>query len=295
MLYFPGQEKVSLRTGPFRVTLSTNVPGLVDQMAWFYGDDLDASPSPGFSDIHIKVLRILPTRRWKIGRIVLVTDTPNPYATFPVSHHFPFFEWGLNWCVAMQSHQFLMLHAAVLERDGKALLLPAMPGSGKSTLCAALAYRGWRLLSDEFGLYRPETGLLIPMPRPLPLKNESIDIIRAFAPEAPMGPVYPATHKGDVAHLKPPADSIRRQAEPAVPRWIVFPQFVRGGATHLYPYAAGLAFLKLAGNAFNYRLLGEHGFRGVTRMIRTCETRYLEFGDLGEAIDVLEEFASTTP
>jgi len=293
MFFFPRQKTVSLTTGPLRVSLSTNLPGLVEQMAWFYGDALEASPIAGFYDVHLKVLKILPTRRWQVDRITLLTDTPNPYATFPVSHHFPFFEWGLNWCVAMQSHQFLMLHAAVLERDGKALVLPAMPGSGKSTLCAALAYRGWRLFSDEFGLYRPESGQLIPMPRPLPLKNESIEVIRAFAPEAPMGPVYPATHKGDVAHLKPPEESIRRKDEPAAPRWIVFPQFVRGGETRLYPYAPGLAFLKLAGNAFNYRLLGEVGFRSVTRMIRTCETRYLEFGDLEKAVETLEELAVT--
>jgi predicted ATPase len=29
------------------------------------------------------------------------------------------------------------------------VILPAPPGSGKSTLCAALVTRGWRLLSDE--------------------------------------------------------------------------------------------------------------------------------------------------
>jgi predicted ATPase len=33
----------------------------------------------------------------------------------------------------------------VVERDGHALILPAMPGSGKSTLTAALVQRGWRL------------------------------------------------------------------------------------------------------------------------------------------------------
>jgi predicted ATPase len=43
-----------------------------------------------------------------------------------------------------------MLHAAVVEKNGKALILPALPGSGKSTLSAALAMNGWRFLSDEF-------------------------------------------------------------------------------------------------------------------------------------------------
>ena len=64
------------------------------------------------------------------------------------------------------------------------MLLPAAPGSGKTTLCAGLSLRGWRLLSDEFGLIRPGTTDLVPVPRPMALKNESIDVIRQFDREA---------------------------------------------------------------------------------------------------------------
>ena len=78
-----------------------------------------------------------------------------------------------------------MLHAAVVERNGSALFLPAMPGSGKSTLCAALTYRGWRLFSDEFGLIEPARGAVLPLPRAIPLKNRSIEVIRRFAPQGP--------------------------------------------------------------------------------------------------------------
>ena len=45
-----------------------------------------------------------------------------------------------------------VIHAAVIERAGRALILSGPPGSGKSTLCAALVARGWRLLSDELAL-----------------------------------------------------------------------------------------------------------------------------------------------
>ena len=81
------------------------------------------------------------------------------------------------------------------------------------TLTAALAHRGWRLLSDEFGLVRPERGDLLPMPRAIPLKNTSIEAILEFDPAAPLGPTYPKTRKGRVRHVRASDDSQRRQHE----------------------------------------------------------------------------------
>lgn len=45
----------------------------------------------------------------------------------------------------------LPLHTALLERDGKAFLLPAAGGTGKSTCCRRIP-RPWRALSDDLSL-----------------------------------------------------------------------------------------------------------------------------------------------
>ena len=45
--------------------------------------------------------------------------------------------------------QLYFVHAAVVERDGRCLLIAAESGTGKSTLTFALQSRGWRYLSDE--------------------------------------------------------------------------------------------------------------------------------------------------
>jgi hypothetical protein len=45
---------------------------------------------------------------------------------------YPMFEWGLNWCIASHAHSFLVIHATVVERGGRAMVLPAPPGSGKA-------------------------------------------------------------------------------------------------------------------------------------------------------------------
>ena len=191
----------------------------------------------------------------------------------------------------MQAHQYLMLHSAVVERAGKALLLPAWPGCGKSTLCAALVSRGWRLFSDEFGLVRLADGHLVPLPRPTPLKNRSIDVIRDFSPAEEIGPAYHGTRKGTVAHLRTPDESVAQAQITAPPGWLVFPRYRAGSTLRMEPVTRPQAFLKLANNSFNYQLLGLQGFQAVTQLVRNCDCYILSYSDLDEAIATLNQLA----
>jgi HprK-related kinase A len=287
-LFLSSSRRLRVQVGPFRVRLITDSQELVRILVFFYSDSVTVSPGDDdFTDFHIEIRGRFGLRRFIRPQITFKADFETPFQPFPRDHALPFFEWGLNWCIASQAHEYLMFHAAVVERDGLALILPGVPGSGKSTLSAALAYRGWRLLSDEFCLYRPESGEVAPIPRPIPLKNESISIFSAFAPDAGLGPVFPKTRKGDVAHVKPPADSLRRVGETARPAWIVFPRYKQGVTTNLGESPKGMSFLKLAHSSFNYELQGARGFRGAADLIDRCATLYLEFSDLQQAVDRL--------
>ena len=287
---------VRCNIGPFALHLRSNVPGFASTVAKLYdGITIEPNPQQHFNDFTVRLKRPYNLHRYLRPQVSFEADSDTPFEPFPLDHGFPHFEWGLNWLIATQAHQYVMFHAAVLEHHGKALLLPALPGSGKSTLCAALMLRGWRLLSDEFGLYRPETGLLESLPRPIPLKNESIAIIRQYSRDAVLGPTYPKTRKGNVAHLRPTASSIAATQRPARPAWIVFPQYLAGATELLHPFAKGRAFLKLSGNSFNYRLQGARGFTAVADIIDSCDTWYLEFGDLEKAVALLTELAEQEP
>ena len=228
---------------------------------------------------------------WRPQARFLIDGKP-PFEPYPLDLAFPHLEWGLNYCIATRAHQYCMLHSAVVAREGKAMLLPAMPGSGKSTLCAALIHRGWRLLSDEFGLVRSGENRLTPLPRVVPLKNRSIDIIREFAPEATIGPTFPKTRKGDLAHLAPPADAILNQHLRPDPAWVVFPRYTPGAAPTLEPLPKGVAFIRLANNAFNYRLLGESGYRTLVALIRSCDCYSFSYSDLESATQALNALAA---
>ncbi|MDP2006132.1 MAG: HprK-related kinase A [Rubrivivax sp.] len=237
-----------------------------------------------WADVHIEIRRATGLRRWLRPQVVLWCDGQQPFEPFPADSPLPLFEWGCNWQVAHRLNHLLLLHAGTVERDGRALVLPAMPGSGKSTLTAALSQRGWRLLSDEFGAFDPVAGAFRALLKPIALKNQSIEVIRAFAPQARFGPEFPKTRKGRVSHLAATDDAAARRHETARPGAIVLPRWEAGSPTHWEPLAEHVAFPALAFNAFNYTVLGEVGFRAAVTLMRQCPAWQLVYSDLDDAL-----------
>ena len=134
-----------------------------------------------------------------------------------------------------------------------------------------------------------------PLARPISLKNDSIEIIRRLAPDWTFGPTAIDTHKGAVAHLRPPTESSRRNKEPACPRWIVTPQFAPGRPLQLSPTSKGSTFISLGENSLNYEILGETGFRTMVRLIDRCDCYRLEHASAGEAVRALEDLVRGLP
>ncbi|MTW21186.1 HprK-related kinase A [Allochromatium palmeri] len=280
--------------GPFKINLNIDAP-----KAKFFLHEMwceyPLSATLSTRDFHVRLVKSGSHRRWLRPQIQFLVDGLPPFQPLPAHHHLPMLEWGLNWCIAKRCHHLLMLHAAVVERNGRALILPAWPGHGKSTLCAALVHSGWRLFCDEFGLVRPEDGALLPLPRLIPLKNESIEVIRSFAPNAHIGPSFHGTRKGTIAHVRPPTESVERMHETARPGWFVFPRWVAGSPLRLEPMLKSEAFLMVATNAFNYEVLGQTSFELVGQMVNDCDCYSLIYSDLDEALKALDELTRTTP
>ena len=228
-----------------------------------------------FADLSVEVRAPRNLRRWIRPQAEFVVEGERPFEPLARNQAPALFEWGLNWSIAASCNQWFTVHAASIERGGFAAILPAPPGSGKSTLCTALALRGWRLLSDELTLLDPVTRQAHALARPINLKNASIDLVRAFEPRRVWSPETYDTKKGRVAHLRPPAESVARMHETARPRWIVFPRYVAGRKPLLTPRAKTDTFVELAKNAFNYHTLGETAFdliAGLRRPIATATT-----------------------
>lgn len=281
---------LGVRLGPFDMLIKSNVRGLPAQLGRLYAHYPVLEGERVYS-AHV-ALNIVRTLRQPLRRKVRLTiDGRPPHEDMPAEQALAVLEWGLNLVVALRHFRYLTLHSAVLERGGRAMLFPAWPGHGKTTLCVALAHRGWRLLSDEFGLLRPCETSMVPLPRLMPLKNESIAVIRAFVPKAVIGPEIPNTRKGTVAHVRPPAASVERAHEEAQVAWLVFPKWVAGAPLSLEPLPRLEAFMQVATNAFNYEMLGVAAFETVRSIVEMSSCHRLEYSDLDEAVAALTELA----
>jgi len=285
----------TINTEPFTINVSSNLSLVSEGLYLLYADYEIFTEHDYFVDFYVTVKAPRSIRRWYRPKVFFSYDGSEPFKPLPQQQALPVFEWGLNWCIATSAHQYLMIHAAVVEKAGKALILPAPPGSGKSTLCAGLVSRGWRLLSDEMTLIDPINGQIVPAPRPISLKNESIPVIKTFAPDFVFGPESDETHKGRVSHIRPPESSIIRAHETADASIILFPKYVAGSATQFESRSRARTAIELAENAFNFNILGKEGFGLLTSTVANCDCYSLEYSDLDEVITRLDHLICKVP
>ena len=283
-------EGLRFQVGAFTICLSSPIAEVADHLLGLYGA-FEVVDDNEYIDFYTALAPPYKVRRYFRPQVNFSFDGYFPFKPLPYNQASAMFEWGLNWCIANYSHQYLIIHAAVVERNGQAFIFPGTPGSGKSTLCSALVCRGWRLLSDEMTLLSLADGLVYPVPRPISLKNRSIDVIRSFSPDVIFGEVVNDTSKGTVGHMRPPDMSVELGDSPARPAKLIFPKYKQESATMLVPLSKSRALLKVAENSFNYNILGIQGFKIVGDLVDASDCYEFNYSCLEEAVALFSELA----
>ena len=282
---------INVNIGTFSINLTSTLTEITDNLLLHYSP-YTLNNDQKAADFYINLDAPSLLRRWFRPQVTFSFDGHLPFKPLPQSQAFAMFEWGLNWVIANHAHHYLIIHAAVIEKAGKAFVFPGSPGSGKSTLCAALVTQGWRLLSDEMALLSLNDGYLIPIPRPISLKNESIGIIKTIPGEFYVGDPVHDTAKGTVAHMSATQSCVDQSHQPAIPTTVIFPKYRRGAATTLESLSKGRTFLALAENSFNYHVLGEMAFDHLTKMIDQCQCYNFTYQHLNEAYETMDRLSN---
>ena len=285
---------VWIRTGPFSFKVQSSIASVAEGLAELYGQFEVRSEHETSADFHVVVNSRINLRRWPRRQAEFSLNGVRPFQPLPHDQAFSMLECGLNWGMSTQTQQYLILPAAVVEKNGLAAMLIGPMGAGKSTLTAALVLSGWRLLSDEFMLINPATGLIQPIPRPIILKNESISIIRKFSKDVFISRISYDSLKNTVAHMRPPRESVRRQHEPARPGWLIFPQWSAQASAHLTPCP----------ESETLKFFDEHLFSGpdshkdmvpfVKQQIKTIPGFDFVYSQLDQAIEVFNQLAENS-
>jgi HprK-related kinase A len=278
---------LQLCVGPYIYRLQSDLPSIRQGLASLYGD-FALAEAKQFNDYNVSVRHTGPVARWR-GRVEFFFDNSRPFSTFEQRNAYAFMEWGMNWCVSIHANEYLKLHAAVVAKQGSAVVMPGIPGAGKSTLCAALGLSGWRVLSDEHALVPPGTAQVVPLYRPVSLKNESIRIIKAFAHNAVLGPQSGDTHKGIVAHLKADLAPDSHDPAPLPVKTMVFPRYSAVEPQQLTRRSRTSSFILAAFHSFNYSLLGPVGFNAMQTLIDAADCYDLVYNDLEWAIRAMDQ------
>lgn len=265
--------------GPFVFSVRSDISSLHHYIEHHYSDCLLESSGDHFVDYYVEVNHGSLYRRLYKPQADFKFNHQSPFKPLPLNQAHAFLEWGMNWVIASQAHQYFILHAATVAKGDQAIIISAPSGSGKSTLCAYLVSKGWRLLSDELALIDPNTMQLYGLGRPINLKNDSIELLRKHYKDKQFSKVVKDTHKGTISLLKASSSNTKVSNAPVRPAQIVFVHYTKDENCYAESVEPAIALTEIIRNSFNINVLNKAGFQCAKELVTQTPATYIEYNN----------------
>ncbi len=196
----------------------------------------------------------------------------------PVDALFPWISRDLLERFMRANRHLSWLHAGVVHKEGRALILAGSPAQGKSTLATRLVRSGWRFMSDEMAPIEPGSDLVLAYPRtPVP----RMDPGREIKAEATImlqreTCVLPAA----AIHLFPTSIAA-----------FVFPKFAYGTGATVTAIGPGETALELAANCVSFLDDSGSAVSRIAGMARRLPGYVLNYGNAVGAAGLLDRLS----
>ncbi|MBX2867070.1 MAG: hypothetical protein KTR18_00225 [Acidiferrobacterales bacterium] len=188
-----------------------------------------------------------------------------------------------------QNEGHLAIHAGLVSRRGKSLLIPAESGSGKTSVTAWLTSMGWCYHTDELVLIDLQHGDHHAFSRPLNVKAKGLIAIQELVDNQIVSADSRrvARQAAGISMILPSIFSRNKPVEEqqSIPPigTIIFPKYSTAEPPHLSRLSAAAAGLELMRSNVIARNLPGHGFRDVANLVKKTPAyslRYSHFKDL---------------
>ena len=182
----------------------------------------------------------------------------------------------------------LMLHAALLSRRGRGVLIGGVSGSGKSSLSGWFIQHGWAYHGDEQMYANADTGYWEGFVRPLCLKGDWASLFPAVV-------VPPESFASVGGQTLVPVHLLGQECQPDVrvrPGLLLFPTFRSGSEFSLQRISCGQATIQLIRGILNGGNLKNHGVAQAAAIARGCPAYELSYGSFDQLKPLLELLAT---
>ncbi len=172
------------------------------------------------------------------------------------------------------------IHASAVEKDGRAILIPALSGKGKTTCCLALLRAGYKSLSDDrpFLRERRDDGVIEVLP--FPDRFDVTEATIAFFPELQRWAANAAAPGRRKRPVDPELIYPGCLGGAAVPELILFPQATAGQGHRVVPLQKTVALQEILPHSllvFDPEMSARQ-FDLLTRLIEQAECYRLLLG-----------------
>lgn len=184
---------------------------------------------------------------------------------------------------------YLLIHAAVLVKNGRAVVLPAKSRSGKSTLSIALIKRGFRYLSDEVAAINLKTLRVRGFPRSIAIRKKTLSLFPSLEPEINYKFFSFPGAKGMVElHFGIPSRRKTASVTKSFPvSSIIFPVYTPNGTTSIDGLGKAQAVFNVMRCSFNQRKLKDMVFKTAVNLVRQTDCYILRTKELNKACEII--------